>query len=147
MHYTQSLYPRQLITNNKTTQVWDLGGQTSIRPYWRCYYPNTDAIIFVVDSADQARLAVARQELTAMLQEEEVRCFERGAETRRCLHEQLPQFRLASPVAASALLTPQSISWLLTFAFARPLVTFLGQPSWRGPSSSSLPTSRTRRGP
>jgi ADP-ribosylation factor-like protein 1 len=29
-------------------QVWDLGGQTSIRPYWRCYYPNTDAIIFVV---------------------------------------------------------------------------------------------------
>lgn len=22
-------------------QVWDLGGQTSIRPYWRCYYPNT----------------------------------------------------------------------------------------------------------
>ena len=30
-------------------QVWDLGGQTSIRPYWRCYYPNTDAIVFVVD--------------------------------------------------------------------------------------------------
>ena len=54
-------------------QVWDLGGQTSIRPYWRCYYPNTDAIIFVVDSADTERLAVARQELTAMLQEEEVR--------------------------------------------------------------------------
>lgn len=24
-------------------QVWDLGGQTSIRPYWRCYYPNTQA--------------------------------------------------------------------------------------------------------
>ena len=22
-------------------QVWDLGGQTGIRPYWRCYYPNT----------------------------------------------------------------------------------------------------------
>lgn len=26
-------------------QVWDLGGQTSIRPYWRCYYPNTQAIM------------------------------------------------------------------------------------------------------
>ena len=25
-------------------QVWDLGGQTSIRPYWRCYYPNTGDI-------------------------------------------------------------------------------------------------------
>ncbi|GMI39814.1 hypothetical protein TrCOL_g3192 [Triparma columacea] len=53
-------------------QVWDLGGQTSIRPYWRCYYPNTDAIIFVVDSADTERLAIAKQELSAMLQEEEL---------------------------------------------------------------------------
>jgi len=48
--------------------VWDLGGQTSIRPYWRCYYPNTDAIIFVVDSADVERLAIAKQELCAMLE-------------------------------------------------------------------------------
>ena len=39
-------------------QVWDLGGQTSIRPYWRCYYPNTDAIIFVVDSCDSERLGI-----------------------------------------------------------------------------------------
>merc|ERR1711971_408418 len=37
---------------NLKFQVWDLGGQTSIRPYWRCYYTNTDAIIYVVDSAD-----------------------------------------------------------------------------------------------
>ena len=49
-------------------QVWDLGGQTSIRPYWRCYYPNTDAIIFVVDSCDSERLGVAKQELLAMLE-------------------------------------------------------------------------------
>lgn len=54
-------------------QVWDLGGQTSIRPYWRCYYPNTDAIIFVVDSADSERMPVARGELAAMLDEEDLR--------------------------------------------------------------------------
>mmetsp|Transcript_28573 Transcript_28573/g.37417 ORF Transcript_28573/g.37417 Transcript_28573/m.37417 type:complete len:184 (+) Transcript_28573:128-679(+) len=54
-------------------QVWDLGGQTSIRPYWRCYYPNTDAIIFVVDSADAERVSIARQELQAMLEEEDLR--------------------------------------------------------------------------
>ena len=53
-------------------QVWDLGGQTSIRPYWRCYYPNTDAIIFVVDSADTDRLKTARTELMGMLEEEEL---------------------------------------------------------------------------
>jgi len=50
-------------------QVWDLGGQTSIRPYWRCYYPNTDAIIFVVDSTDVDRLETARAELHSMLEE------------------------------------------------------------------------------
>lgn len=54
-------------------QVWDLGGQTSIRPYWRCYYPNTDAIIFVVDSADTDRMPVAKGELAAMLEEDELK--------------------------------------------------------------------------
>eukprot|EP01036_Dinobryon_divergens_P027539 gene27539-36333_t len=54
-------------------EVWDLGGQTSIRPYWRCYYPNTDAIIFVVDSCDVDRLGIAKQELNAMLEEEELK--------------------------------------------------------------------------
>ena len=54
-------------------QVWDLGGQTSIRPYWRCYYPNTDAIVFVVDSADTERMPVAKGELAAMLEEEDLK--------------------------------------------------------------------------
>ena len=58
---------------NLKFQVWDLGGQTSIRPYWRCYYANTDAIIFVVDSVDIDRLPVAKSELMAMLQEEDLK--------------------------------------------------------------------------
>ena len=37
---------------NLNFNVWDLGGQTSIRPYWRCYYANTAAVIFVVDSTE-----------------------------------------------------------------------------------------------
>jgi ADP-ribosylation factor-like protein 1 len=53
--------------------VWDLGGQTSIRPYWRCYYANTAAVIFVVDSTDLDRLHTASEELAAMLGEEELR--------------------------------------------------------------------------
>ena len=31
---------------NLNFNVWDLGGQTNIRPYWRCYYANTHAIIY-----------------------------------------------------------------------------------------------------
>ncbi|KAK8815210.1 hypothetical protein WA158_003422 [Blastocystis sp. Blastoise] len=58
---------------NLTFQVWDLGGQTSIRPYWRCYYPNTQAIIFVVDSADTNRINIVKAELTAILNEEELK--------------------------------------------------------------------------
>eukprot|EP00995_Heteronema_vittatum_P010922 NODE_647_length_1244_cov_249.381590_g468_i0.p1 GENE.NODE_647_length_1244_cov_249.381590_g468_i0~~NODE_647_length_1244_cov_249.381590_g468_i0.p1 ORF type:complete len:198 (-),score=67.76 NODE_647_length_1244_cov_249.381590_g468_i0:651-1190(-) len=58
---------------NLKFQVWDLGGQTSIRPYWRCYFSNTDAIIYVVDSSDRDRIAIAKQELYAMLEEEELR--------------------------------------------------------------------------
>ncbi|KAJ3125938.1 Arf GTPase arl1 [Nowakowskiella sp. JEL0407] len=54
-------------------QVWDLGGQTSIRPYWRCYYANTDSIIYVVDSSDRDRLGTSKEELAAMLEEEELK--------------------------------------------------------------------------
>ncbi|CAG7833622.1 unnamed protein product [Allacma fusca] len=63
----------QVTYKNLTFQVWDLGGQTSIRPYWRCYYANTDAIIYVVDSADRERLSISKTELVTMLQEDELR--------------------------------------------------------------------------
>lgn len=37
------------------------------RPYWRCYYSNTDAIIYVVDSADKDRIGISKDELLYML--------------------------------------------------------------------------------
>lgn len=58
---------------NLKFQVWDLGGQTSIRPYWRCYYSNTDAVIYVVDSCDRDRIGTSKSELVAMLEEEELK--------------------------------------------------------------------------
>lgn len=58
---------------NLNFNVWDLGGQTSIRPYWRCYYANTAAVIFVVDSTDIERLQTAAEELSAMLNEDELK--------------------------------------------------------------------------
>ena len=57
---------------NITFQVWDLGGQTGIRPYWRCYFSQTDAIIYVVDSTDRDRMGVAKHELFALLDEDEL---------------------------------------------------------------------------
>ncbi|RPA77754.1 ARF/SAR superfamily [Ascobolus immersus RN42] len=58
---------------NLNFNVWDLGGQTSIRPYWRCYYANTAAVIFVIDATDRERLETAREELYAMLNEDELK--------------------------------------------------------------------------
>jgi ADP-ribosylation factor-like protein 1 len=63
----------QVTYKNLKFQVWDLGGQTSIRPYWRCYFSNTDAIIYVVDSCDRERIGISKQELVSMLEEEELK--------------------------------------------------------------------------
>eukprot|EP00923_Selenidium_pygospionis_P043249 GHVN01074549.1.p1 GENE.GHVN01074549.1~~GHVN01074549.1.p1 ORF type:complete len:191 (-),score=24.31 GHVN01074549.1:178-750(-) len=54
-------------------QVWDLGGQTYIRPYWRCYTGQTDAIVYVVDSSDGERMKESASELRNMLEEDELK--------------------------------------------------------------------------
>lgn len=53
--------------------MWDLGGQSEIRPYWRCYYPNTNALVFVIDSSDKERMDTAKQELFLLLQEDDLK--------------------------------------------------------------------------
>jgi ADP-ribosylation factor-like protein 1 len=58
---------------NIRIQCWDIGGQSSIRPYWRCYYPNTNAVIYVVDSNDRERIEDSKFELQQLLQEEELK--------------------------------------------------------------------------
>ncbi|XP_033846239.1 ADP-ribosylation factor 4 [Periophthalmus magnuspinnatus] len=53
--------------------VWDVGGQDKIRPLWRHYFQNTQGLIFVVDSNDRERIAEAEEELTKMIQEDELK--------------------------------------------------------------------------
>ncbi|XP_035671605.1 ADP-ribosylation factor-like [Branchiostoma floridae] len=55
--------------------VWDVGGQEKIRQLWRHYYQNSEGLIFVVDSADRARLEEAREELFGIMESPE---FPRG---------------------------------------------------------------------
>ena len=50
--------------------VWDIGGQRSLRSYWRNYFEQTDGLIWVVDSADRMRLRDCKAELQALLQQE-----------------------------------------------------------------------------
>lgn len=53
--------------------MWDVGGQDKIRPLWRHYYANTNAVIFVVDSNDRDRVGEARDELHRMLSDDQLR--------------------------------------------------------------------------
>lgn len=50
--------------------LWDVGGQKSIRAYWRNYFEQTDGVLWVVDSADIRRLEQCKQELLQLLQQE-----------------------------------------------------------------------------
>lgn len=52
---------------------WDVGGQKSLRSYWRNYFERTDGVIWVVDSADIARLEDCAKELHGLLNEEVLR--------------------------------------------------------------------------
>eukprot|EP00731_Ephydatia_muelleri_P027711 Em0019g584a len=49
---------------------WDVGGQRSLRSYWRNYFESTDGLIWVVDSADRRRLEDCKAELHKLLLEE-----------------------------------------------------------------------------
>ena len=37
-------------------QIWDIGGCDKIRPLWRHYFQNSDAVVFFVDATDRFRL-------------------------------------------------------------------------------------------
>lgn len=60
-----------LVHKNYKLNLWDIGGQKSIRSYWRNYFESTDALIWVVDSGDRLdRLEDCKAELHALLLEE-----------------------------------------------------------------------------
>ena len=50
--------------------MWDVGGQKTIRAYWRNYFEKTDGLIWVVDSADKIRLETCKKELFKLLDQE-----------------------------------------------------------------------------
>ncbi|VAH23415.1 unnamed protein product [Triticum turgidum subsp. durum] len=50
--------------------IWDVGGQKTIRSYWRNYFEQTDGLVWVVDSSDVRRLDDCRAELHNLLKEE-----------------------------------------------------------------------------
>lgn len=67
---TQGFNVKSIRQEGFRLNVWDIGGHSSIRPYWRNYFEHTDGVVYVVDSADQRRMTECSQELTSLLSEE-----------------------------------------------------------------------------
>jgi ADP-ribosylation factor-like protein 5B len=58
---------------NVRFQVWDLGGQESLRAAWSTYFQGTHGVIFVVDSSDRKNDEVSKMELRTILNHEDLR--------------------------------------------------------------------------
>lgn len=52
--------------------MWDVGGQKTIRTYWRNYFEQTDGIVWVVDSVDRFRLEECKLQLRDILGQEKL---------------------------------------------------------------------------
>ncbi|XPS75708.1 hypothetical protein M3J09_007779 [Ascochyta lentis] len=50
--------------------LWDVGGQKTLRTYWKNYFEKTDTLIWVVDATDRERVGDCRHELAGLLLEE-----------------------------------------------------------------------------
>lgn len=69
---TQGFNIKSLQQEGFKLNVWDIGGQKAIRPYWKNYYEGTDALIYVIDSSDRRRVEETGVELNALLEEEKL---------------------------------------------------------------------------
>ena len=57
---------------NYTINLWDIGGQTTIRSYWKNYFEQTDGVVWVVDSSDKLRLKDCKDELHSLLKQDKL---------------------------------------------------------------------------
>jgi hypothetical protein len=90
---------------NVVFTVWDVGGQEKMRPLWKHYFKDTDALIYVVDCLDRDRIDRAKAEFQARRQRSAAqaqaaawcawadatpRLVRRAGDSERRVHAQLP---------------------------------------------------------
>eukprot|EP00501_MAST-03F_sp_TOSAG23-6_P001461 GSMAST32.ASY1.ANO1.1519.1 assembled CDS len=70
---TERAYKKEYIYAGVTFRAWDIGGHEAVRHLWREFIPQSSAVIFVVDSADQTRISEVRDELEDLLELDVIR--------------------------------------------------------------------------
>ncbi|KRZ92751.1 ADP-ribosylation factor-like protein 3 [Trichinella sp. T8] len=87
---TQGFNIKSVVSDGFKLNVWDIGGQRKIRPYWKNYFENADILarklfkqmfrfeirklfqIYVIDSSDRRRFDETGVELMELLEEEKL---------------------------------------------------------------------------
>mmetsp|Transcript_78038 Transcript_78038/g.180975 ORF Transcript_78038/g.180975 Transcript_78038/m.180975 type:complete len:188 (+) Transcript_78038:79-642(+) len=69
---TQGFNIKSLVHDGFKLNVWDIGGQKSIRPFWSNYFESSDALVYVIDSSDKRRLEESGAELGELLREDKL---------------------------------------------------------------------------
>ncbi|XP_040054140.1 ADP-ribosylation factor-like protein 3 [Gasterosteus aculeatus] len=69
---TQGFNIKSVQSSGFKLNVWDIGGQPKVRPYWKNYFENTDVLIYVIDSSDRKTLEETSLELFELLEEEKL---------------------------------------------------------------------------
>mmetsp|Transcript_39986 Transcript_39986/g.87304 ORF Transcript_39986/g.87304 Transcript_39986/m.87304 type:complete len:183 (-) Transcript_39986:129-677(-) len=69
---TQGFNIKSVVHDGFKLNVWDIGGQKTIRPYWSNYFEATDALVYVIDSSDRRRLEESGKELVELLAEDKL---------------------------------------------------------------------------
>lgn len=60
---------KTLKVGQKSLQMWDIGGQKTLRPFWFNYFEKTDYLIWVIDILDEGRLGESLSLLEEIVEE------------------------------------------------------------------------------
>ncbi|XP_077328716.1 ADP-ribosylation factor-like protein 10 [Lithobates pipiens] len=66
---THGFNTAQILSQGLRIELLEVGGSQNLRTYWNQYLKNAHIMVFVVDSTDDKRLQLARQELHRLLEE------------------------------------------------------------------------------
>jgi ADP-ribosylation factor-like protein 3 len=69
---TQGFNSKTITWQSFTINMRDIGGSRDLRPSWRNYFSGSTGLVYVVDSADRARIGEAGQELDELLAESQL---------------------------------------------------------------------------
>jgi len=67
---TQRAQLQEIELGSVKFRAWDLGGHEQVRELWKDFFFEADAVIFLVDSADDERFEEAKKELSSLLDDE-----------------------------------------------------------------------------